>query len=171
MRRNWSITVIARPKEGPARGQTLSLNFSARCTPSNLPLSAIPQMRLDGSPRPTPEPTMTSPTTASIPAPTREPTSGATPEPTTTAAPGIPTHHPTHYPSSSPTLPLRTSEPGATFAPHASEAPQQQEPSFECGEEIDAYEQCGGEGFEGTGCCRMGYECVQRTDCYSEVRV
>ena len=43
-------------------------------------------------------------------------------------------------------------------------------PTAECEDPVEAHEQCGGTGYEGSTCCVSGYECREMADCYSEVR-
>lgn len=40
----------------------------------------------------------------------------------------------------------------------------------QCVEEVQPYEQCGGGDFEGSTCCRPGYECIDVASCYSLCR-
>lgn len=57
----------------------------------------------------------------------------------------------------------------ATFAPSA--PPPIAPTTAECEDPVGAYNQCGGTDYEGSTCCRMGYECEEVTDCYAEVRL
>ena len=59
--------------------------------------------------------------------------------------------------------------PQATFAPTV--PPPVAPTTAECEDPVGAYNQCGGTDYEGSTCCRIGYECEAVTDCYSEVRL
>ncbi|CAN0544598.1 unnamed protein product, partial [Ectocarpus sp. 8 AP-2014] len=56
----------------------------------------------------------------------------------------------------------------ATFAPSAA-PPVSTAP--DCEDPVGAFNQCGGAGYEGSTCCRTGYDCVEMADCYSEVNI
>ncbi|CAM9926342.1 unnamed protein product [Ectocarpus fasciculatus] len=52
----------------------------------------------------------------------------------------------------------------------ANPTPAPTEPLPDCLDPVGAYDQCGGEGYEGSDCCREGYECTQMASCYSQCR-
>ncbi|CAN0050289.1 unnamed protein product, partial [Ectocarpus sp. 8 AP-2014] len=54
----------------------------------------------------------------------------------------------------------------ATFAPTVP-PPVSTDP--DCEDPVGGFNQCGGPGYEGSTCCRTGYDCEQMADCYFEV--
>ncbi|CAM9643894.1 unnamed protein product [Ectocarpus sp. 13 AM-2016] len=65
-------------------------------------------------------------------------------------------------PMDSPTEPIV-----ATFAPSV---PPPISDHSDCDDPVGAFNQCGGEGYDGSTCCRAGYECEEMAECYSECR-
>ncbi|CAB1104009.1 unnamed protein product [Ectocarpus sp. CCAP 1310/34] len=65
-------------------------------------------------------------------------------------------------PMDSPTEPIV-----ATFAPSV---PPPVSDHSDCEDPVGAFNQCGGEGYDGSTCCRAGYECEEMAECYSECR-
>ncbi|CAN0595932.1 unnamed protein product [Ectocarpus sp. 12 AP-2014] len=63
-------------------------------------------------------------------------------------------------PMDSPTEPIV-----ATFAPSV---PPPISDHSDCDDPVGAFNQCGGEGYDGSTCCRAGYECEEMAECYSE---
>ncbi|CBN77502.1 EsV-1-166 [Ectocarpus siliculosus] len=55
----------------------------------------------------------------------------------------------------------------ATFAPSVP-PPVSTDP--DCEDPVGGFNQCGGPGYEGSTCCRTGYDCEQMADCYFECR-
>ncbi|CAM9261565.1 unnamed protein product [Ectocarpus sp. 8 AP-2014] len=55
----------------------------------------------------------------------------------------------------------------ATFAPSVP-PPVSTDP--DCEDPVGGFNQCGGAGYEGSTCCRTGYDCEQMADCYFECR-
>ncbi|CAN0536801.1 unnamed protein product [Laminaria digitata] len=43
-------------------------------------------------------------------------------------------------------------------------------PDGECDDPVAAFAQCDGDDYDGSTCCRPGYECAAIADCYSECR-
>ncbi|CAM9493185.1 unnamed protein product [Ectocarpus fasciculatus] len=83
-----------------------------------------------------------------------EETDEPTPAPTADLEPATP--------MDSPTEPIV-----ATFAPSV---PPPVSTNADCEDPVGAFNQCGGAGYEGSTCCRTGYECEEMADCYSECR-
>ncbi|CAN0466230.1 unnamed protein product, partial [Ectocarpus sp. 12 AP-2014] len=54
----------------------------------------------------------------------------------------------------------------ATFAPSVP-PPVSTDP--DCEDPVGGFNQCGGPGYEGSTCCRTGYDCEEMADCYFEV--
>ncbi|CAM9767269.1 unnamed protein product, partial [Ectocarpus sp. 8 AP-2014] len=65
-------------------------------------------------------------------------------------------------PMDSPTEPI-----AATFAPSATPPVST---DADCEDPVGAFAQCGGAGYDGSTCCRAGYDCEEMADCYSECR-
>ncbi|CAM9196488.1 unnamed protein product [Ectocarpus fasciculatus] len=114
---------------------------------------------------PTPAPSMEYDNEEPTPSPTMEPTTSApvedeeeydepTPTPTSELEPATP--------MDSPSEPIV-----ATFAPSV---PPPVSDHSDCDDPVGAFNQCGGEGYDGSTCCRAGYECEEMADCYSECR-
>ncbi|CAN0367295.1 unnamed protein product [Ascophyllum nodosum] len=68
-------------------------------------------------------------------------------------------------PFSEPVEPIVATLPPATFAPSVAAT---ELPPDECEDPVAAYSQCGGTDYEGSTCCRPGYECTAIADCFSE---
>ncbi|CAM9961951.1 unnamed protein product, partial [Ectocarpus sp. 12 AP-2014] len=52
----------------------------------------------------------------------------------------------------------------------ANRTPAPTEPLADCLDPVGPYDQCGGEDYEGSDCCREGYECTEMASCYSQCR-
>ncbi|CAN0393687.1 unnamed protein product, partial [Ascophyllum nodosum] len=103
------------------------------------------------------------------PAPTTE-TIPDTPAPTTDEEGMMETPAPTPKdadPFNESVEPTVATLPPATFAPSVAAT---ELPPDECEDPVAAYEQCGGTDYEGSTCCRSGYECTAVADCFSECR-
>lgn len=51
----------------------------------------------------------------------------------------------------------------------ANPTPAPTEPLADCLDPVGPYNQCGGEDYEGSDCCRDGYQCTEMASCYSQV--
>ncbi|CAM9449279.1 unnamed protein product, partial [Ascophyllum nodosum] len=99
-------------------------------------------------------PTPNASTTPDAPAATTDKTMLETPTPSTEKVM-------TEAPAPTP----KEAGPPATFAPSVAAT---ELPPDECEDPVAAYSQCGGTAYEGSTCCRPGYECTAIADCFSE---